>query len=252
MHKFPLNFWYWESILKRRLKQEEKERIKSVYAEKEMNKVIRDIHNMAKKNGLYIPKLTENDGNCLFWSLCYYDFANDITSLKKGISNMLMFFKDMKNFIPGQEMPLSELFALHNDIEYVYCYKEQKLYKYNYDAMCMDIITNDGWKRINTELLFTVLSIIMNIRFQIYHDNGHITKICPNEKEDTKNIFLAQLGECHYIPLDIISDNIVPKCLEYTESWDDFIEWGEKILTGQFDSDSDSDRNEDNKYCYYD
>lgn len=230
MENYPLNYNYWESILGRRLNDEEKEKFKNVQSEKNMNKVIHCVYWHAVKNGLYIPILTENDGNCLFHCLCYYKFADDIKTLKRGLSNMLLFFRDMKNFIPGQDMTLAELFGLHNDIENIFCYKEQNLYKYNYDAMCLDLLLDDGWKRINTELLFTVLSIIMNKRFIIYHDNKHITNICPNENKNTKNIYLAQLGECHYIPLDLIQTENPPKCLEYKDSHNEFIEWVNKIL----------------------
>jgi hypothetical protein len=247
MNHFSLNYKYWESVLGRRLKREEVERIQSVHAEKHMNSSINDIYNKAITYGLYIPMLTPNDGNCLFSSLCYYNFADNIQSLKKGVANMMIFFKNMKNFIPGQEMTLGELFPLHNELEFVFCYNEQKVYKYTYDAMCIDIMADDGWKRINTELLLTVLSVSLNLKFQIFHDNGHITKICPHEKEDTRNIFLAHVGECHYIPLDIISENTnenVPECLYYTESFDEFKKWAEKTLIEKMNHNSDNENGE--------
>jgi hypothetical protein len=251
--RFSLNYKYWENILGRRLKRDEVERIQNVRSEKDMNHSINIIYNNAVAHELYIPMLTPNDGNCLFSSLCYYNISDNIQSLKKGITNMMLFFKDMKNFIPGQEMTLGELFPLHNELEYVFCYNEQKLYKYTYDAMCIDIMADDGWKRINTELLLTVLSVSLNIKFNIFHDNGHITKICPNEKENTRNIFLAHVGECHYIPLDIISldsDKKTPECIYYTESIDEFTRWAEETLMQNSNSDEMSDYDTNNNDDY--
>jgi hypothetical protein len=231
MQEYPLNVNYWERFLKRNLNKKEKYLIKNVYIENHMNEIIKSIYNRAVEDGLYIPVLTKNDGNCLFSSLCYYKFADNINTLKNGISNMLLYFRDMKNFLPKQELSLAELFSAHNDIEYAFCYKEQKLYKYDFNAMCLDITTSDGWKRINTELLFNVLSIVMNLKFKIYHDNGHITTIFSKDQTDdnTKEIYLAQLGESHYIPLDKLPCNTIPNCLEYSECYDEFAKWGKKV-----------------------
>lgn len=253
MQNLPLNYKYWEYFLKRKLNDKEKKLIKDVHSENLLNKVLQNIHEKVIKDKLYIPMLTPDDGNCLFSSLCYHKFANDIPTLKKGLSNMLVFFKDMKNFIPGQDTTLSELFTMYNEIEFVFCYNEQKLYKYNYDAMCLDLLSNDGWKRINTELLFTIMSIVMNVRFLIYHNNGHITKICPDgiENEKTKNVYLAHMGESHYIPLDEIDqDKPLPSCIESNQSYNAFITWTRKVIE-ENNSYQNKKYNDDDDGLYY-
>ena len=85
-----------------------------------------------------------------------------------------------------------------------------------------------------------------NITYSIIY----CTKICPTENEDTKNIYLAQLGECHYIPLDVIESENLPKCLQYNDSHNEFIEWGEKILTLYYNEDKESDSKDENNKEY--
>lgn len=207
MNTQELHIKFWTKKLRRRLRKYECIIINDAYCENEMNESIYNISESAKKDNLYISTLTPDDGNCLFHSLCHHGLADNVDILKKGIANIMIFFKNLKNFIPGQDLTLDELFGFYNEIEFVYCKNTEKIYKYNYDAMCMDFLTKKGWKRMNTELLLTIMSIVLNIKFCIYHDNGHVTKICPNEKENTKYINLAQIGECHYIPLDEIKEN---------------------------------------------
>jgi hypothetical protein len=229
MHHFSLDYKYWENILNRKLENDEIQLIDNAYYENEMNNSINNIYNNAIVHGLYIPILTPNDGNCLFHSLCYHLSIKDIKLLKKGIANIMILHKNIKNLIPNQELSLEELFPLYNELKFVFCYNKQKLYYYTYDAMCIDIMADDSWKRINTELLLTVLSIVLNLKFIIFHNNDHLTTICPIEKENTTYIYLAHINECHYIPLQLVQKNIkkLPKCLYYTECMNKFIEWGE-------------------------
>ena len=132
-------------------------------------------------------------------------------------------------------MSMTELFPLYNDIEYVLDYNGKKLYKYTYDAMCIDVLVDDGWKRINTQLMLSILSVVLNIKFIIYHDNGHSTNICPNEKETTIPIYLAQIGECHYIPLDKIKNTDAEEsaCPTYTDDIKILVKWAKKIKSKQ-------------------
>jgi hypothetical protein len=226
-NEFDVKFWIKQ--LGRRLEKYEYNIVNNALCEKEMNDSILDIAEYIKKDGLYIPNLSSDDGNCLFYSLCYLGLASDVDILKKGIVNLMIFFKNLKKFIPGQELSLEELFGFYNDIEFVYCKNNQKLYKYNYDTMCMDFLSKKGWKRINTELLLTIMSIALNIKFNIYHDNGHITKICPDERDNTQNIYLAQIGECHYIPLKKIEEKVNIEIPLYDEDIKKFIFW-KKII----------------------
>lgn len=236
MSNRSLNYKYWEYSLGRNLRKKEVQIIRNARFEVKMNGMIDDINNHVKSKGLCIPILTVDDGNCLFHSLYYHlypnskrDLKGSIDSFKQTICKMLLFYKTMENFVPDQEMSLEKLFPFHNEIENVYCYANKKVYKYNYDAMCIDLISNNGWKRINTELLLTTLSIGLNIKFKIYHSNEHVTIICPLEKENTKTIFLTQLGECHYIPLDIINPDVPYECPYYYDDIKKFESWADEI-----------------------
>jgi hypothetical protein len=248
MQDFSLHYNYWESILGRRLKDNEKRKFKNVKHEKAMNKVIENVYFLALKDGLYIPELTEKDGNCLFSSLCYHKLADNIHTLKRGLSNMMFLFKDMKNIIPGEDMSLVELFSNWNEAKFVFCNKEEKLYKYTYDTMCMDLLSDDGWQRISTELLLRVMSIILNVKFTIYYNTGYKTQIFYSDKENakTQHVYLALLGESHYLPLDKISGETIPECLEYTDCRDEFIKWGKNIIIKNTKKNLNNNKNNNN------
>jgi hypothetical protein len=248
---FQLDYDYWEHTLGRSLRKKEYILIKKAKCEKGMNESIELINRTANKNGLCVKNLTENDGNCLFNSLCHLGLATTLSSLKKSIANLMIFFKDVKNFIPDQEMSLAELFPLHNDVEFVFCCKQKKIFKYTYDAMCMDIMTNDGWTRINTQMILTALSVALNVKFVIYHDNGHKTEISTQDNENTRSIFLGQIEECHYIPLDIIKDDSNDICPVYDGNTKKFVAWAERIFIMKFGNNLASVNN-DNKYIQSD
>ena len=87
------SYQYWEkSVLKRKLRKKEIEIIRNARCEHIMNESIKNIHENVRSDGLYVPMLTVNNGNCLFHSLCYYKLADDIESLKLAISNLMIFF----------------------------------------------------------------------------------------------------------------------------------------------------------------
>ena len=229
MNKYSLSFRYWESVLQRPLNDDEVGIIRSARCENQMNKVIYYLNEKVQLDGLFIPALTENDGNCLFQSLCYSSIDCSVQELKRCVVNMLLFFKTKKNFIPNQEMSLEELFQVRNEIEYVYCNNTHRLFKYTYDAMCEDMMTDEGWKRIETELLLTMLSIVLNIRFKIYHSNEHITSICPREFENTQIVYLAQIDECHYLPLEKKNGETKYECPFYTDDCHKFRTWADSL-----------------------
>lgn len=220
----------WENYLGRKLELQELKLLKSVANENELNLDIKKLSHCANENNLYIYKLTDLDGDCLFESLKCYDLFDDLYEFKKMLSTIMIMCKNDKNLTPNKEFTLSEIFSLTNGISTVYCKYTDKFYKYNFDAMCLDLMGASSWSRINTELLLTILSSLLNLKIIILHENKHITKIETNVNENTMNVYIGLLSEYHYVPLKEITDSqhnyIVPRFTKYTKM---IHEWGRQM-----------------------
>lgn len=229
-YKSTLNLNYWEKYLGRTLKSKEYCIIKQAEAEHFMNKKITDIYKSATTKGLYVPQLTTLVGNCIFESLQYHQICDDIDKFRCGIAYLFLLFKDQKYFIPDQEMSLEELFNLTNDIETVYCTETKRLYKYTFTAMCLDLAKNTSWSRLNTQLFFLGLSVILNLKINILHNNGHITEIITIDNQDTMTIYLGLIDEFHYIPIGKrIGHPIEDSCPKYLENINNFHYWARSV-----------------------
>lgn len=218
--KYPqkLKVKQWENYLGRSLKFEERLLIELCRSEKHMNKMLDDLykHILIKQKNYCVPLLTKLDGNCLFESLNYFKVGTNINELRTMLSTVFYIFKDYKNFLPGMETTLSELFSFTNEIEYVSTKdpktKEKKYYKYSYEIMCQDLGNLTCWSRLPTQLILLVISYLFKVRIIITHSNtGHETIInayesIKNININIKEIYLGLLGESHYIVLDISAD----------------------------------------------
>lgn len=241
-YKNTLKLKYWEKYLGRNLLEEEFALIKEVEIESSMNRKIMDIYNLAKTNNLYIPQLTTLVGNCIFESLQYHELCDDIKEFRCGLAYLLILFKDTKNFIPGTDMTLEEMFKNTNEIEHIYCKKNKKLYEYTFVTMCLDLATNNSYTRLNTELLFVALSYLLNLKIKILHNNGHITEIKTIENDQTITIHLGLINEIHYIPVaSRINHPIEDVCPKYLNNTRTFHHWAREmaIMTGKVEYDID-------------
>lgn len=225
-YKSTLKISYWEKYLGRKLKRKEFYIIKQAESEHLMNRKIIDIYNSAIKNNLYIPQLTTLVGNCIFESLQYHQICNNIDEFRCGLAYLLLLFKDQKYFIPNQEMSLEEMFNMSNDIETIYCSNNKRLYKYTFTTMCLDLAKNKSWGRLHTQLIFLAISAILNLKINIYHNNGHITEIKTIENENTLTIYLGLIDEYHYIPISIKIGHITEEsCPKYIDNINNFHYW---------------------------
>lgn len=230
-----INSDYWKNYLGRDLSEEEDYILSQTKNEKKFNERIENIFKLGKTKNLYIPVLTKMRGNCIFECLQYFKLCDNITAFRQGIAIMMFIFKKQKNFIPGQELTLEELFGIRigDKIPYVWCSKTQKLYKYNYDAMCIDLGTEYSWTRVDTQMMLTFISVFLNLKILILHDNDmHITEICTKEDKNTMTIHLGLIKEVHYIPLDYIHKNKKIddyKCLKYNEALKYFHNWAKTM-----------------------
>ncbi|MCJ7636234.1 MAG: hypothetical protein MUO21_01955 [Nitrososphaeraceae archaeon] len=222
--KFPrkLNVKIWESYVGRQLTYEERFLIEMCKSEKHMNKMMTNLykHLSEKPKKYYVPQLTNLDGNCLFEALNYYKIGSSVEELRTMLSMIFYIFKDYKNFLPGMETTLEELFSFTNEVGYVSTKDkssgEPKYYKYSYTIMCQDLGNLSCWSRLPTQLILLVVSYLFKVEIIIIHStNGHETSINAYESAidipNISQIYLGLLGESHYVVLDInLDDDPVP------------------------------------------
>lgn len=251
-----LNINYWSNQLQKinkKLTKNDVRLFKHVREEKEINKSLRLIHQYALTDELYIPCLTDLIGDCMFESIEHTGFCKDRNEFRKCIALIFFIFGKCK-IIPSYDIPLKDVFELVNDIKYVFCHKKALLYKYTYYTMCSDMYNKGSWSRLPTELILMIISIFFKVRIHIYHDNGHIGKICDimNDAnipldDASCNIYLGLIGENHYVPL--IKKKFKKhesKCPKYTIELEKFHSWAKNKadMIGLYNDSSDDSSDE--------
>ena len=224
---FPrtINMFQWTKYLNRELTIEEKHLFNTVRMEKMLNMQLEKINENINKKNLEISYLTPLDGNCLFESLSYLGVGNNSDELRKAVCYLMVIFKDYKNFFPDQAETISELFQVFNEIEYVHCRQDSRIYKYSFEVMCQDLYEACNWTRLPTQLILMFISKIFNLNIIIIQENGFEHNIFVGDKEAIP-IYLAHLSESHYLPIDKVKDSL--KELEYDNCKNNFIKWASK------------------------
>jgi len=229
-YKYDTNFddEYWMNFLQRELEMKEKFILGGVKSEGRFNEKVKTIFELGQKYNLYIPKLTELHGNCMFESFQSIGLCNDFEKFRVALAYIMYIFKDIKDLIPNSGSTMNELFTVFNEVEFVSRDDDKRLFKYNFDLMCIDLATDTSWTRLNTELVLTFISTMFNIKIIIIHDNGYIQEISTLSNDNTKTIYLGQIQELHYIPLipKVVGDE---QCLMYTEKLDLFHKWAKQM-----------------------
>lgn len=191
----------WHSYMERPLTEEEKSLFDCVRQEKRFNEKIIKLANNADNKGLYIPKLTNLHGNCLFECLEYNGLITNHDEFRKDLAFMMQIFKNYKEFFLDCKNTLNELFEQINDIKCVYCKEDNKFYKYNYDVMCIDLASEFSWTRLPTELILRFMAELFGITFHIFSDTTNYVHKIPETSTTNNIIYLGHIGEVHYIPL---------------------------------------------------
>lgn len=226
-YKSTDNIDYWEEYLERELTRKELIILSQARSECLFNNKINKVFEKGKTMGLYIPELTELHGNCIFESLKILGLCEDIDAFRTSIALSMFILKDKKNLIINEDGSNSQsLFELFNDfkeIHYVFCQEDKKIYKYNFDVMCMDLATDTSWTRFNTHLILLFLASLLNLKFTIIQDSGYVHDIGNITNPDTKTIYLGHIGELHYIPLDV--GETEEQCPKYINRTMMFHEW---------------------------
>ena len=229
-YPFPrtLNIGQWESYLGRQILDEEYSLIEAVRDERNYSRDLDRLYKITEKKGLYIPKLTARNGNCLFESLTILGLCDNQDDFRNFIAHMMFIFRDFKNFFSYDIRSLEEMFNDTNEIEYVLCNEELYVYKYTYETMCQDFASGFSWTRLPTQLIIQFISALMNVRFEIYSNTSDYVNILNvnDENLNSRTIYLGHINEKHYVPLEIRSgspnENICPK---YTGAKNFFFQW---------------------------
>ena len=217
-------FSKWEKDIGRTLNPNEKKIIKKLISEKFINEKIKQLAFNANIKNLYIGKLTELEGNCLFESLNYFGIGNNIEDLRNSLASFMFLFKNYNNLFPNIHDSLETLFKQINDIEIVFSRngKERIFYTYNYDIMCQDLCNSTSWNMLPTQLILMVISYIYKVEICIINSQSdYVSNIKTHNFNTDKKIFLGQLDELHYFPLDD-TDKGVPsynKCKNEYDKW---------------------------------
>ena len=229
----------WKEYLGRDLTLKERIIISEKRSENYMNKDMNRLYNICEKDGLYIPLLTDLDGNCLFQSLNYFGIGDSVEELREAIAHLMYVLKDYKNLLPGVDLTLQEMHDFGNDVECVstivkgHPTKKRMFFKYTFNVMCQDLANKYSWSKLPTELIMRFMSFMFNLKFEIYHNrSGHITIINANEddcKHELMPIKLGLIGESHYVPIDVLGKDEVINQLSYKEATIKFINWAHQM-----------------------
>lgn len=223
----------WKKYLGRQLRTDERDLLNDCRSEKNMNKSLLQLHKIIHPKNMAIGCLTGLYGNCLFESLQYYGICGDVKEFRNTLANIMYHYKSYKNFFANQEETLEELFNISNvdDIGNVLG-SDNKVYKYTYDVMILDLTNNYSWTRLPTHLIIMVISRIYNLRINIYSNmSEHVNVICMgNNKSD--DIYLGHLDNSHYIalcPINRLAENDKPLKL-HVDAQKRFFEWRDRLI----------------------
>lgn len=237
--KFPktINSKRWVEYLGRKLSKEERSVIDRTKVEFVLNSSLSDLNNNITRENLEVSLLTKLDGNCMFESLVYHNIGNSIKELRGSLSYLMWSFQDYTYLDNKMTFKDQFKFSKCDEIEYVKVMSENKFYRYSYNIMCRDINNLGSWKRLPAEIILRALCIFFNLRIIIYHTNNNWStdiNIYSDKTEDDisrlpklNKIYLGQLGESHYVPLDFKKDN--SESLHYKDAYKEFIKWAYKV-----------------------
>lgn len=226
----------WENYLERRITTREETILAGARSEAYMNRKMKLLHEQCAQKKLYVLKLTEAYGNCMFESLIEQGIGETIEQIRKGLACMMYIYKNHKNFFPNDEETLKEKFDNINDVEYVITKRkeEKKFYKYSYNIMCQELANNYSWGNLPTHLIQMVVSRIYKVEINIIIDSSeYVHKISGFYGQDAEEIalekvYLGKLDEYHYLPIREIKGieeeiNLQPKY--YTEGRKIYTQW---------------------------
>jgi len=232
----------------KKLTKEEDELLYDHYNEKNTNACLKILHYNCQLNNLYVPKLSEMVGNCLFESLIYHGIGNSVDDLRKGLAFLMYIYRDYKDFLPNG-LTLKEMFEFQascDDIQYVSNNDKNRMYyEYTYDVMCQDLASNYSWTNLPTNIILLMVSYLYKVEIISVLDyetnNNGISPInFWSEKEDIdmssiKKIYIGHLNNSHWVPITEIPENKKVKRLYYNTYTSEFKKFKKELESSIFE-----------------
>jgi hypothetical protein len=258
------DFDYWELFLNRKLKEKEQRIIHDYLLENDINSQIKSLHFNLVLNGTFtIPKLTKNNGNCLFESLSYLGYGKS-SEIRKNIAALLLSVKNNYDFFPNKNICPEEMFTNCNDVELVKDEISNKVYEYDFDAMVVDLYSNHSWARLPMELILMTISRIFEINIKIFSNKSEYINTVSvwDASDDIETVYLGHLNEEHYVPVIKISEDITKdsflmdeftKCYPiYTSAKKNYHKWGKNMAMnlGLYGNNIQNTSTDTNSYDY--
>ena len=199
MAKYILDKSYWTHYLQRSLKPQESMLIDAVDFEISINQKLKNLYNHIQSKDMHFLKRTDMDGNCMFASLVELGFCDTVENLRRALAIEMILNKESKDIVP--EFTLEEAFKNTNEIESIS--DDEDSVPYTYERMCIDVLTDGSWTRLNPELLMIVLSKKFNAKFTVFTETGYSTDIYHSDSNDseTRTFTLGLINDLHYLPL---------------------------------------------------
>ena len=221
----------WEIYLERELYEYEKAIIENFKGEYMTNKKMEQLFSIISEKSLYVPRLTNRDGNCLFESLNYHGIGKDVMSLRKGLASILYIYQDYQNFFPYEVKSLKELFNDYDERKYVMCNSE--FYKYSFNIMCQDLGNNHSWSKLPAEIILMVVSNIYGVEIVIVNNQNSYESTINVHNSARKKVYLGHLSESHYVPLDVSDGSQAD--LYYSEYKNKFLKWATSVKKSEYE-----------------
>lgn len=257
----------WKEYLGRELEDFERHILHNTLLEIRFNisKMI-PLYKKLYKYNMVVPKLTELEGNCFFESLVYHGIGDEPINLRKFLAYMMYQLRDYKNIIPGQNLTPKELyqFEIYDQIEYLYCKENNKLYKNNYDIMCMDLSTPHSWSILPINLIMFIISRIFNVEIKFIKDtdsmdtNFRTINAYENleDKPNLQTIYLGHILESHYIPIiyytsetELTQEKYLESVLYYESNKAIFHKWG-LLMENKLKEEKEKEENNNEKELF--
>jgi len=232
----------WRNYLGRSLFPFEDEILHDLKKEIILNKKMSSLYGNCLTHNLYVPHLTKLDGNCFFECLVHGGIGTDIKSLRNAVAYMMWVFGDYKGFLPNREETLRDLFSFTNEIEYVFCKETEKLYKYTYDVMCMDLANEKSWGVLPTQLIQLLLSNVFLLNFKVVSDRFDVitqTHAFEAVEEDQRPVltdfWIGHIFENHYVTAQKIPVGTEVEPLFYNDVKEVFAKWGSAMQKKRYE-----------------
>jgi hypothetical protein len=174
MDKYNPNIW--REKVGRNLTKKEYEIIKDSRCEYRMNMKINEVQMRLNKIGFKISDLTDLEGNCMYESIGF-NVHEDIEVIKKKVSSSMKKWRN-EPAIKGNDLVLEELCMIYNEIEFVKVNGKRE--KYTFDLMVLDLLQDNGWQRMPTEILLHIISKIYNKKIIIFRNEGGSINVIDN------------------------------------------------------------------------